>query len=325
MRRLGQGALPAAFAAAGLVLLAAALIAGSGSALAAAALLAVLLLALVADPPAPARDPRRRASGRLAAAAVALALAVVGVVASLAEGFGLNPDWPLVAGAGGVGAGLLAIAALGLRRAGLERPVLGSERTALLRAAAICLALAAGALTAAYVLPAVDAVVGIAFGLLAALEGVALARPGGAGLRRVPTPQETGAVEAAIIHGPPEVAGHRRLVVRSTGGAQYLSVEVLLRRPVAPGRAEAIREHLQHAVKQALPELVVDVRPVLDPHASVTQAPDPTRSYEDATELLDDATQPLPAAPGDDGPGPDEVLRSAPWRQDPTPTRRSPS
>jgi divalent metal cation (Fe/Co/Zn/Cd) transporter len=279
----------------------------------------------VADPPAPARDPRRRAAARLAAAVLALALAVVGVVAALAAGFSLNADWPVVAGAGALGAGILAVAALGLRRAGLERPVHGSERTALLRAAAICLALAAAALTAAYVLPAVDAVVGIGFGLLAALEGVALARPGGAGLRRVPTPQETGAVEAAIIHGPPEVAGHRRLVVRSTGGAQYLSVEVLLRRPVAPGRAQAIRDHLQHAIKQALPELVVDVRPVLDPDAAVAAAPDPTRSYEDATERLDPATPPPSAAGGDDGPGPGEVLGSAPWRQDPTPTRRSPS
>ncbi|MEY4226687.1 MAG: hypothetical protein RL190_1444, partial [Actinomycetota bacterium] len=162
----------------------------------------------------------------------------------------------------------------------------------------------------------VDAVVGVAVGLLAALEGVALARPGGAGLRRVPTPDETRAVEDAIIHGPPEVAGHRRLIVRSTGGAQYLSVEVLLRRAVQPGRAQAIRAQLEHQIKAILPDLVVDVRPVLDPDAAVRPALEPTRSYDDATELLDDATRALDAAPADDEPGPDEVLGSAPWRQE---------
>ena len=316
MRRRAGGALALAFGLAGALLVAAAAAFGSGSALAAAGLLATLLLALVADPPAPARDPRRRAAGRLGAAALALLLGTAGVVASLAQGFSLNPDWPLVAGAGAVAALALGTAALVLRRGDLDQPVLASERTALLRAAAVGLALALGVLVAAYVLPAVDAVVGVAFGLLAALEGVALARPGGAGLRRVPTPAETRAVEDAIIHGPPEVAGHRRLVVRSTGGAQYLSVEVLLRRAVQPGRAQAIRVQLEHQIKAILPDLVVDVRPVLDPDAAVRPALEPTRSYDDATELLDDATQPLDAAPADDEPGPDEVLGSAPWRQE---------
>jgi hypothetical protein len=67
------------------------------------------------------------------------------------------------------------------------------------------------------------------------------------------------------------------------------------------------------------------VRPVLDPDADVQRGLDPTRSYADPTERLDDATQPLPAVPADDEPGAGEVLGSAPWRQDPTPTRRSPS
>ena len=315
MRRRAGGALAAAFAVAGALCVAAAALFGSGSALAAAGLLAALLLALIADPPVAARDPRRRAAGRLGAALLALALGTFGVVAALAQGFGLNPDWPLVAGAGALGALAFGIAVLVLRRADLDQPVLASERTALLRGGAVGLALALGVLVAAYVVPAVDAVVGVGFGLLAVLEGVALARPGGAGLRRVPTPDETRAVEDAIIHGPPEVAGHRRLVVRSTGGAQYLSVEVLLRRTVPPGRALAIRAQLEHQIKLILPDLVVDVRPVLDPDAAVRPAPEPTRSYEDATEPLDEATRPLVGAPGDDDPGAGEVLGSEPWRQ----------
>lgn len=322
MRRRAGGALAAAYLVAGALLAAAAALFGSGSALAAAALLAALLLALVADPPAPTRDPRRRAAGRLGAAILALLLGTAGVVAALSAGFGLNPDWPLVAGAGALGALALGAATLVLGRADLDQPALASERTALLRGAAVALALALGVLIAAYVLPAVDAVVGVAFGLLAALEGVALARPGGAGLRRVPTPAESRAVEDAIIHGPPEVVGHRRLVVRTTGGAQYLSVEVLLRRAVQPGRAQAIRLQLERQIKVILPDLVVDVRPVLDPDAAVRPGPEPTRSYEDATEPLDpptepigEITRPLGAAAGDDDPGADEVLGSAPWRQ----------
>ncbi|MFM7247528.1 MAG: hypothetical protein ACKO2Y_08685 [Actinomycetota bacterium] len=316
MRRRAGGALAAAFAVAGALWVAAAVATGSGSALAAGGLAGALLLALVDDPPVYARDPRRRTAGRIGGAALALALGTVGVVAALAQGFGLNPDWPLIAGAGALGALVPAGAILVLRRADLDQPVLASERTALLRCAAVGLALALGVLVAAYVLPAADAVVGVAFGLVAVLEGVALARPGGAGLRRVPTPAEVRAVEDAIIHGPPEVAGHRRPVVRSTGGAQYLSVEVLLRRAVQPGRALAIRAELEHRIRQILPDLVVDVRPVLDPDAAVRPALDPTRSYEDATELLDDATQPLEAAAAGDEPGPGEVLGSAPWRQE---------
>lgn len=54
--------------------------------------------------------------------------------------------------------------------------------------------------------------------------------------------------------------GFRRVVVRGTGGAEYLSVEALLRQKVAGERAVGIRTALESTIKSALPNLVVSVR-----------------------------------------------------------------
>lgn len=260
MNRVAQAGLPVAFALSGLLLLLTSVIVGSASALAAAALITTLLLAAVADPPTRTRDPRRRAFGRVAAAVAALVLATIAVIAALSAGFSLPSGWAYVALCGGVVALVLLAPLAALWRSNLEIPILRSERTTLLRGSAVGLTLAVGVLVGAYVLPAVDTFVAVVFGLLAVLEGVALARPGGAGLRRAPAPDETRAVEAAIAHGPPEVIGFRRVVIRGTGGAEYLSVEALLRQKVSAERAVGIRTALESTIKSALPNLVVSVR-----------------------------------------------------------------
>ncbi|MEI7439900.1 MAG: hypothetical protein WCK20_09555 [Thermoleophilia bacterium] len=260
MNRVAQAGLPVVFAAAGLLLLLTSVLVESASALAAAALITTLLLAAVADPPTRSRNPQRRVAGRFAAAIAALILGTISVIAAFSAGFSLPDRWVYVALAGGL-ASLALLAPLGaLWRADLEIPILRSERTTLLRGSAVGLTLAVGVLIGAYVLPAVDTVVAVTFGLLAVLEGVALARPGGAGLRRVPTTDETRAVEAAIAHGPPEVIGFRRIVIRGTGGAEYLSVEARLRQRVSPERAVGVRTALESTIKAALPNLVVSVR-----------------------------------------------------------------
>ena len=101
------------------------------------------------------------------------------------------------------------------------------------------------ALIAAFVLPALDAVVAICFGLITILEGVALARPGGAGIRRTPSAAETDLIAAVMSQAPPDVVGHRRVVVRSTGGAEYLSFDVLLKERITLAREQAIRALLE--------------------------------------------------------------------------------
>jgi len=285
VNRAARVALPLAFMLAGGVLLLGAVLAESGSSLAAAALLAALLLAAIADPPVATRAPRRRAVARLVAAVAALVLGTIGVIAALSSGFGLITAWQPMTIAAGAAALVLVAPVVVLARADLDLPIRRAERATLLRGAAVCVSLATGLLIAAYVLPAVDATVGVVFGLLAVLEGVALARPGGAGLRRLATPEELRAVEGAITHGPAEVVGHRRVVVRSTGGADYLSVEVLLRPGVPAGRAQGVRDALEHAVKRALPDLVISVKPIHQPDTGAT------------------------------GPDSDSVLPSAPWTE----------
>lgn len=260
MNRVAQAGLPVGFALSGLVLLVTSVLVGSASALAAAALITTLLLAAVADPPTRSRDPRRRAFGRVSAAIAALVLGTIAVIAALSAGFSLPIGWAYVALSGGIVALVLLAPLAALWRSSLEIPILRSERTTLLRGSAVGLSLAIGVLVGAYVQPAIDTFVAVAFGLVAVLEGVALARPGGAGLRRVPVPEETRAVEAAIAHGPPEVIGFRRVVIRGTGGAEYLSVEALLRQKVSGDRAVGIRWALESTIKSALPNLVVSVR-----------------------------------------------------------------
>jgi hypothetical protein len=229
VNRVATLGLPVAYGLSGLVLLALSLVTGAAGALAAAVLLATLLLAQVADPPLSGASPRRRALGRIVAAVIALTLATVAMITAIAAGLDLVPQWQWVAVGSGVCALLLLTPLLALGRVTLEVPILRSERTALTRGAAICATLGAAMLIAGYVLPATAALIAVVFALFAVLEGVAMARPGGAGLRRLPSEQELAAVDAAVATGPPEVIGHRRVVVRSAGGAEYLSLEVLIR------------------------------------------------------------------------------------------------
>ncbi len=282
MNRVAQAGLPVTFALSGMLLLLTSVIVESASALAAAALITTLLLAAVADPPTRSRNPQRRAFGRMAAAIAALGLGTITVMAAFSAGFSLPAGWAYVALSGGSAALILLAPLAALWRANLAIPILRSERTTLLRGSAVGLTLAVGVLIGAYVLPAVDAFVAVAFGLVAVLEGVALARPGGAGLRRVASDVETRAVEAVIAHGPPEVIGFRRVVIRGTGGAEYLSVEALLRQQVAAERAVGIRTALESTIKSALPNLVVSVR---------------LRVSDDANPALSTSASVLPSAP----------------------------
>ena len=319
MNRAALLGVPVAYALAGALLLATSLATGSATALAACALLAVLLVARVADPPVTGSDPRLRVPARVAAAAAALALAVVAAIAAVAQGLDLEPRWPLVAAAGGAAALLLLAPLPILHRASLEAPVVRSERTSLTRGAAVGAVLGGAMLLAGEVLPAAAAIAGLGFALIAALEGVALARPGGAGLRRLATPVEADAVDAAVATGPPEVIGHRRVVVRATGGAEYLSLDVLVRRAPTPDRAAEIRAQLERSIKGALPDLVVAVR------VRVGELPppgpdDPTRVGDDARTVVYDeeatraiADQPTEAiADQPTEPGSGAVLPSAP-------------
>ena len=322
MNRVATLGLPVAFAAAGLLLLALSLVTGSAGALAAAILLAILLLAQVADPPLSGASPRRRALGRIVAAVTALLLATVAMIAAIAAGLDLVAQWQLVAIGSGIAALILLVPLLALSRVSLEVPLLRSERTALTRGAAICATLGAALLIAGYVLPATAALIAVVFALIAVLEGVAMARPGGAGLRRLPTDEEVAAVDAAVATGPPEVIGHRRVVVRSAGGAEYLSLEVLMRQRVAAGRAQEICSALEQSIKGALPDLVVSVR------IRVGELPpagpeDPTRQLDDTrTQVFDEEAtvfaEDQPTELIEDQPtetDADPVLPSAPWPQ----------
>ena len=309
-----------AYGLSGLLLLALSLLTGSAAALAAAVLLATILLAQIADPPFGGRAARHRALGRIAAAATALVLATVAMIGAIAAGFDLIVHWQWVAAGAGVAALILLAPVAALSRVALEVPILRSERTALTRGAAVTAALGLAMLVAGYVLPATAAVIAVAFALIAALEGVAMARPGGAGLRRLPTEDEIAAVDAAVATGPPEVIGHRRVVVRATGGAEYLSLEVLVRQRCSAEQMLEVREALERAIRGALPDLVVSVRirvGELPPVGSEdrTRQLDDTRTQvfdEEATRFSEDeATQ------VDDEPTQvaiDPVLPSAPWR-----------
>lgn len=310
MNRLARSALPAAYALAGAILLGLSLATGSAAALAAAVLLAVLLLALVADPPLADLDPRIRSLARIVAAAVALALAAIAAVAVIAQGFGLEERWQWTAAGAGAAALVLLAPALALDRSSLAAPIRRTERTALLRGAAVCAVLGGALLIAGQVIAGAAAVTGLAFAVLAALEAVAMGRPGGAGIRRLPTPAEADAVEAAVATGPPEVVGHRRVVVRQSSGAEYLSLEVLLRTPAPADRMAEIRHQLERTIRGALPEVVVSVR------IRIGELPPP--GPEDDTRL--DLTRPFDAESGDEqptealaGPDGDPVLPSAPW------------
>lgn len=327
MNRIAHVAVPVAYGLAGALLLGAAAATGSATALGACALLAVLLLALVADPPIGGGDPRLRTATRIVAAAAALALAAAAAIAGVAQGVDLEPRWQWIALAGGVAALILLAPLALLRRVELEAPVRRSERTALARGAAVGATLGGAMLLAGEVLPAAATAATLGFALIAALEGVALARPGGAGLRRLATPAEADAVDAAVATGPPEVIGHRRVVVRSTGGAEYLSLDVLVRRLPDPQRVAEIRGQLERSIKGALPELVVSVR-VRAGELPPPGPEDPTRNAaeertrvfdeeatqagdERPTERLDlDETARLPAEPSSDA-----VLPSAPWQR----------
>ena len=317
MTRIARSALPAAFALAGAILLGLSLATGSAAALAAAALLAVLLLALVADPPLGDRDPRLRAAARLAAAAGSLALAAVAAIAVLAQGIALEERWAWTAAGAGAAALLLLVPVLVLDRSGLEAPFRRTERTALLRGAAVCAVLAGALVLSGEVLSPAAAALGLAYAVIAALEAVAMARPGGAGLRRLPTPAELDAVEAAVATGPPEVIGHRRVVVRMSGGAEYLSLEVLLRTPATAQRTAELRAQLERAIRGALPDVVVSVRvrvgELPPPAPEDTTRLDLTRPFDaDAEPTPDDQpTAALAEQPTEPGSG--AVLPSAPW------------
>ncbi len=322
MNRVATLGLPVAYGLAGLLLLALSLVTGSAGALAATVLLATLLLAQVADPPIGGASPRRRALGRVVAAVIALVLATVAMIAAIAAGLDLVARWQWVAVGSGVAALILLVPVLALGRVTLEVPILRSERTALTRGAAVAATLGAAMLIAGYVLPATAALIAVVFALIAVLEGVAMARPGGAGLRRLPTEDELAAVDAAVATGPPEVIGHRRVVVRSTGGAEYLSLEVLIRQRVIAGRAQEICSALEQSIKGALPDLVVSVR------VRVGELPpagpdDPTRQLDDSRTLVydeeatllveDQPTELLEEQPTETDVDP--VLPSAPWHQ----------
>jgi hypothetical protein len=322
VNRVATLGLPVAYGLAGLLLLALSLVTGSAGALAATVLLATLLLAQVADPPIGGASPRRRALGRVVAAVIALVLATVAMIAAIAAGLDLVARWQWVAVGSGVAALILLVPVLALGRVTLEVPILRSERTALTRGAAVAATLGAAMLIAGYVLPATAALIAVVFALIAVLEGVAMARPGGAGLRRLPTEDELAAVDAAVATGPPEVIGHRRVVVRSTGGAEYLSLEVLIRQRVIAGRAQEICSALEQSIKGALPDLVVSVR------VRVGELPpagpdDPTRQLDDSRTLVydeeatllveDQPTELLEEQPTETDVDP--VLPSAPWHQ----------
>ena len=260
MNRIAQAGIPVTFAIAGALLLLTAAFIGSASCLAGTALLAALLLAAVADPPSEERSPEARVAGRNAGALAALLMGGVVIVTAFVEGFGLPPQWPVIAVVGSAAAVVLIAPLAALRRAALTTPILRSERSTLLRGSATCAALVAGVLIAAFVLPALDSVVAICFGLITILEGVALARPGGAGIRRTPSAEESDLIAAVMSQAPPDVVGHRRVVVRSTGGAEYLSFDVLLKGRITLAREQAIRALLEQMVRRALPDLVVTVR-----------------------------------------------------------------
>lgn len=245
----------------GALLIAAAAGGGSPVALAGGGLIAVLLLSAAADPPGSTAPPRRRAALRLIAAAAAIVIAIAGLAAAFTTGTTLAEPvaLPLLAG-------VLALAVAGSTALLRERtpaldPVERADRTLLLRTAAIGGAVLAAVALARWVVAPADPVIAGALALIAALEGVAIGRPGGAGTRRLPTPEERAIVNAAIANGPADAAGHRRIVIRQSGGVERLEVEVVMRAGTAPERADAVRRLLEAALETSLVDLAVEVRP----------------------------------------------------------------
>lgn len=247
-------------ATAGLLALAA-IASGSSVALAGAGLVAILLLSAAADPPVWRGSPRRRSAYRLLTAALAIVTAVALLATVLARGTALpDPDAiPLAAGALALGlAGGHAL--LRERRATLDPRDL-ADRTLLLRTAAVGGAVLAVSALARNVFPPIDLAAGIVLGLLIALEGVAIGRPGGAGTRRVATADEVAVVVGAIAYGPTDAVGHRRLIVRRSGGVERLEVEIVLRNGLEPERVTEVTTLLEASIAASLEGMAVSVRP----------------------------------------------------------------
>jgi hypothetical protein len=243
------------------LLAAAAIWSGSASALTGAGLAAILLLSAAADPPVWRGPARRRAVFRLVTAVLAIVTAVALLTAALAGGTALpDPDGvALVAGA--LALGLAGGHALLRERRGTLDPRELADRTLLLRTAAIGGAVLAGSALARNVFGPLDLVVGVALGLLIALEGVAVGRPGGAGVRRVATADEVAVVVAAIAYGPTDAVGHRRLIVRRSGGVERLEVEILLRSGLSAERRAEVSALLEASIATSLEGMAVSVRP----------------------------------------------------------------
>lgn len=242
-------------------LMLAAVLSGSPSALAGGGLIAILLFSAAADPPGSRGDPRRRAALRITAAAAAVIVAIVSLAAAFVAGTApANPPLvPLVAGGAVLGvAGVMAL--LRERRPAIE-PIDRADRTLLLRTAAIGGAVLAAVALGQGVIALADPVVAGALAVITALEGVAIGRPGGAGLRRLPTPDERSVVIAAIANGPADAAGYRRIVVRQSGGVERLEVEVVMRSGTSLDRAAEVGRLLEAAMQATFDELAVEVRP----------------------------------------------------------------
>lgn len=245
----------------GAVLVAAALVSGSPAALAGGGLIAILLFSAAADPPGPPGHPRRRALLRIAAAAAATVVAIVGLAAAFVAGVepATSPTVALaVAGAVLAVAGVMAL--LRERHPALE-PADRADRTLLLRTAAIGGAVLAAVALAQSVVALADPILAGILAVITALEGVAIGRPGGAGVRRLPTPDERAVVIAAVANGPADAAGYRRIVVRQSGGVERLEVEIVMRAGTPPERVREVGRLLEAAIQATLEDVAVEVRP----------------------------------------------------------------
>lgn len=245
----------------GAVLVAAALVSGSPAALAGGGLIAILLFSAAADPPGPPGNPRRRALLRIAAAAAATVVAIVGLAAAFVAGAepATSPTVALAA-AGGVLA-VAGVMALLRERHPAHEPADRADRTLLLRTAAIGGAVLAAVALAQSVVALADPILAGILAVITALEGVAIGRPGGAGVRRLPTPDERAVVIAAVANGPADAAGYRRIVVRQSGGVERLEVEIVMRAGTPPDRVREVGRLLEAAIQATLEDVAVEVRP----------------------------------------------------------------
>lgn len=245
----------------GAILVAAALVSGSPAALAGGGLIAILLFSAAADPPGPPGHPRRRALLRIAAAAAATVVAIVGLAAAFVAGVepATSPTVALAA-AGAVLAVAGVMALLRERHPALE-PADRADRTLLLRTAAIGGAVLAAVALAQSVVALADPILAGILAVITALEGVAIGRPGGAGVRRLPTPDERAVVIAAVANGPADAAGYRRIVVRQSGGVERLEVEIVMRAGTPPDRVREVGRLLEAAIQATLEDVAVEVRP----------------------------------------------------------------